>query len=205
MKNNHVLLIFIFLLLLYACNSNDTKTTSQIACEDAISESDAKDSICEENDSVRHNTLCFVAESFGEVAYLYEKPNGKVIDTLYASTEKDYYVSVELNDVKSGYANIDASYIFRIPDTLIHTGWIKTSHLGIYVSKSAGNDNGTVYLYSSPSVGSEIIDSISNPVWGDTFRVCNCKDGWIQTIYNAKKCWISPDDQESNNVTPSCM
>ena len=109
------------------------------------------------------------------------------------------------NDIFSDYADVVASYVFGVPDTLIHTGWIKTSHLGIYVSKSAGNENETVYLFSSPSVNSEIVDSVLNPIWGDTFKVCDFKDGWIQTIYNEKKCWISPDDQEPNNAMPSCI
>ena len=205
MKNSHILIMHIFFFFFYACNSNGSKIAKQIEKENVILSPNAKSNNGDSKNNTRHNMLCFVAETFGKIAYLYERPNGKIVDTLYASNDSDYYVSVELKNIQSDYADVVASYVYGVPDTLIHTGWIKTSHLGIYVSKSAGNENETVYLFSSPSVNSEIVDSVLNPIWGDTFKVCDFKDGWIQTIYNEKKCWISPDDQEPNNAMPSCI
>lgn len=205
MKKYNILLLHI--LVLYACNSSEPKGSEKVVRAETFTKEKASAStLCSEEKNVPlNNSFCFVAESFCDIAYLYDKPNGKIVDTLYASTEKDYYVSVELIGFSSEYAFVKASYIFDIPDTLTHIGWIETANLGIYVSKSAGNENETVRFYSSPDLSSEIVDSLPNPIWGDTFRVSDCKDGWIQTIFNGKKCWISPNNQEYNNAMPSCM
>jgi hypothetical protein len=159
----------------------------------------------EQRDSVM-TSYCFMNEAYGRIAYLFDKPNGNPIDSIQTSVEHDFYACIELIEFSDDYAHINAGYFFNLPDSGIHRGWIKLQHLGIYISSTCGQeDSSIVKFYKEPTLKSEVADSICNPIWGEVFPVVNCSNGWIQTIMNNKKCWISPDNQEPNNVTPSCM
>lgn len=129
--------------------------------------------------------------------YIYDVPNGAIVDSLMNDTINENYVFLNIYEFKDSFAMIKASYLY---DNREHIGWIKQDALGIYLCTDTDS---IVYLYSQPNYCSKIYDILMNPIWGDLYKVTNAEKGWLYIDDRDKKGWVPSVNQCSNPYT-SC-
>ncbi len=126
---------------------------------------------------------------------LYDDVGGHVVDSIINDTINEDYVYIMLMKIEHDYAYITAENALGDGK---HVGWIPKSKIGINPATT-----GTIYLYSGPNRGSELIDSIVSPSWGSPFSIEKFKGEWLYIYYKGHEGWLSPRDACCNPYT-SC-
>ena len=169
----YILLIFIILLLtVLICSKNKSKDT---CCE-----------------------VEFVLIPKQQLIPIYKDyKNHVVINSILNDTISENYFIGVIYEIKNNFSRIKGSYVFG--EEIIE-GWIKTEHLGIYLS-----DFLNVSLYSKPFYSSKKW-ILKNPEWYP-IPIIKCKNNWVYVKYidshQKKSGWIPPEHQSSNPYTIS--
>ena len=125
--------------------------------------------------------------------YIYDIPNGIVVDSLMNDTINDDYVFLNIYEFKGSFVLVNASHLESNKE---HFGWIRQEALGIYLSQDTDS---IVNLYLEPCFESVVCDSIVNPIWGEMYKVADAKDGWLYIINDrGKKGWVPSANQCCN-------
>ncbi len=192
-----ILTTILTLLILISCEQNtpkqnqiDNKTISTVKQKNnmqvPLSEMQKENTICDCDGLVDWQKDVKVK--------LFDKPYGKVIDTLTHDIQNEDFLTFTILDSEDEFFKVK---IGREIGKKKQIGWIKKEkYLGTYANNYSDND--TLFLYSKPSLNSKPTDTI-NKYYIQLYTITDCHGKWAKVIMKTTdkefKGWIEPEKQ----------
>ena len=136
------------------------------------------------------NCQALIDWQYNGQVYVYEKPNGQVIDSIANDSTNENFVIIKILDTQKDYFKVSMKLAFTNADKM---GWIKKEN---YIGTYARNySDGTILkLYSQPDKNSKIESIINEWIQNSillTIKVLQMKGN--STIYHGRIVNYSPD------------
>jgi len=131
---------------------------------------------------------------------IYDKPNGKIVDSIANDLLNEDFLVLTIMDIKNGFFSVS---IKRPIANLEKSGWINSeSYIGTYARNYSVNI--TLNLYSLPTKDSKIESSVKK--WIEKlYRITDCKGNWLKVKISHENMtysgWLEKEMQCANPYT----
>lgn len=151
--------------------------------------------------STQCNCGALVDVDFKGKILLYDKPNGKLINSFQHDFENEDFIILTIDKDSLDFFHVTISKALTANSG--KTGWIKKAKvIGTYARNYGQSD--TLTLYTKPNIKSKVQSSI--PGWtNDIYIIRKCFNNWayVRIDYRGqlKEGWLQPDKQCNDPYT----
>jgi hypothetical protein len=138
-------------------------------------------------------------EFIGQV-YLFDKPNGQVIDSIANNLANEDFLFITITDSDKDYFKV----ILQLSMSEVQkTGWIKKkNYIGIYARNYS--DDTILKLYSQPDKNSKTESTVKKWI-PELYLILDCKGDWLKVKLTYKHTtysgWLEKEMQCANSYT----
>ncbi len=140
---------------------------------------------------------------FNKQVYVFDKPNGIVIDSIANDSINEDYLVINITETNENYFKVVLQLSIADKKKI---GWIKKgNHIGTYARNY--QDGTKLLLYSSPNKTSKV-ENIVNQWIQDLYVIEDCDGDWVKVRLTYKNKtytgWLEKEMQCANPYTTCC-